>query len=514
MPETDFIVKSVTAGDAGTVQGGVMSLIIPQIWGNMNNIPIPPQQPVYWSPGSDVVLRATVHAEAMWAAAVGIAISQTASKAFEIKTNQPRKAKKFQELFLYADGRTVGWVSFLSKHLRDFLCSNNGAFVEIVRANKSHGSEIIGIRHLDSARCSRTGDPDIPLLYRDRKNKVHELKNYQCMLFSDMPDPSEMYYGVGLCAAARSYPAIYKLATMEWYLREKVGGLRPLAIYIVNGLLQQQVEGAVKAAQEQTVAKGLAAYMGAVMVGIPGDKSPEVATIPLAELPDRFDRKEEFDIAILTYANNLGLDPQELQPLSGSSLGTGAQSQVLHDKAMGKGLAAWQQQWTHQVNELILPETVIWQFIEKDIRDMKAHADYEKVKVETAKAAVEGGILMPEQAVQVLVDDDILPREFLPKDATGEVTLTDPDKLKPEVKPAEVVADPLAEADAAAEAELEEVPVAETPVDAEAEKKQKEWEVGLKEAKAMLSKRKVETLFERAHLSARLKAGVRKHARR
>lgn len=440
MADTDFITKSVTAEDQGRVYNGVLNMIVPNVWGSSsNNILIPPALPPYWSQSRDSVLRATTYNEAMWGAAVGITITKAASASWELKGLGERKLKRLQELYLFADGRLVGWVQFLSKHLRDFLTLDNGAFVEIVRGGKSIGSPIIGLRHLDGLRSTRTGDPKVPLLYRDRKSKIHELKAHQVMMFSDMPDPSETYYGVGNCAAGRAYPAIYKLAAIEWYLREKIAGLRPLAIYIVNGLLQNQIEGAVRAAEEQTIAKGLAAYMGAVIVGVPSDKPPQLATIPLAELPDRFNRKEEFDLAVLTYANSLGLDPQDLQPLSGQGLGTGTQSVVLAEKSAGKGLSAWRQQWTHQNNELVLPETATWIFIERDLRDMNSQADLDKKRIETMKAAIEGGIVMPEQAVQILVDQNVLPKEFLPAtDMTPPMALADDEKEQPVVKPVKV----------------------------------------------------------------------------
>ena len=789
MAETDFLNKSVTAGDQGSVQGGVISLVIPQTWTYSNNMPLPPQPPAYWSRGRDEVLRSTVYNEAMWAAAVYIAITKIASKSWRIDSTSDRRARQFQELYLMADGQQIGWVQFLSKHLADFLVTDNGSFTEIIRERKSVGSKIVGLRHLDSMRClgretrvlladgktmaimdivrkkysgdvvafnestgkleprkitnwyennldgrkwlrietkhakhtygrtqkiwatddhpfltstgwkdagnlrpgdeivtqhpapswgqasmlvgallgdssisknqyaaidfaqgeaqkewldlkiksmkgfgfspirtiparimtiagkkafanrvyqtsthrtpafmdwwdawykdgkhvarelieeyygplmlatwymddgnlmfsgvpgrkpavrfavndysqddkdwlveflkskgfdarlhkneiyipvhasmeflqtvapyippvlryklpplpssfdfspdlwdlgeaerfmdtvvevkagdngqqattfcidveehhnfiagdlvvhncTRTGDPAIPALYRDRRNRIHELKAHQVMMFSDMPDPGEMYFGVGRSAAGRSYNAIYKLAAIEWYLREKVAGLSPLALYIVNGLVQAQIEGAVRAAKEQTVAKGLAAYMGAVIIGVPSDKPPEVATIPLAELPDRFERKQEFDLSILTYADNIGLDPQDLQPLSGQGFGTGAQSIVLAEKSSGRGLASWQQQWTHQNNTLVLPDFTTWVWFEKDLRDMAAQADYEGKRIANMKAAIEGGIVMPEQAV----DQDILPKEFLPKDETSGGSMADDEKMTP-----------------------------------------------------------------------------------
>lgn len=427
--DKQLISKSVTAGDVGDVgQNGVIRMIIPLgSWG-IDSHALPAKLPPYWTQSRDFVLSSTVHHEAMWGAAVGIAITKTASLSFEIQGDVPLRVKRGQELFLSADGRRVGYVSFMAKHLRDFLTTDNGAFIEIVRATKSAGSAIIGIRHLDSRRCTRTGDPDIPVLYRDRMGVIHEMRDYQVIMLADMPDPADTYYGVGLCAASRAYPAIYKLASIEWYLREKVAGLHPLAIHIVNGILSNQLNDAIAGAKQETLGKGVAQYMGAVIVGIPAQTAPELVTIPLAELPDGFNRKEEFDISLLTYADCLGLDPQDLQPLTGQMLGTGAQSQILAEKAGGKGLAAWRQQWTHAVNEFILPEETVFVFVEKDYRDLKMKADVSKARADVSKVRIDAGITTAQQELQVLVDDDELPKEFLEVDATAGESLSDDEK--------------------------------------------------------------------------------------
>lgn len=450
----DIARKSVTAGDIiemNDTNGTVINLMLPSTW--MPQVAaLPTTLLPYWSPSRDVVLGATVHHEAMWAAALDIAITKVASKSWEVKSGVPLRTRKAQALLLFADGvvinddgkmrpqsigPNIGWVQFLGKHLRNFLCADNGSFVEIIREKKSIGSRIMGLRHLSSARCTRTGDPEIPVVYRDKRNQFHELKDYQVMTFVDMPDPDETWNGVGLSAAARSYPAIYKLMAIERYVIEKVTGLKPLAIYIVNGIIQQQLDGAIKAAKEQQVMKGLASYMGAVIIGTPSDKAPEVATIPLAELPDRFSRKEELDLALLTYSNNIGLDPQELQPLSGQGLGTGTQAQILDDKASGKGLIAWQQQWTHQLNQKVLDDDTTFIFIERDYRDMKLRADVTNARASGMKTLIDSAIITPEQGAQIMADLDEIPKEFVPEDLTPGDILSDiekPDTSKP-VKP-------------------------------------------------------------------------------
>ncbi len=432
-PDLDLIKRSVTAGDISTVVGnGVVRVVVPlDLWGNLwgqDQISLPPVPPPFWTRERDIVLRTTIYKEAMWASAIGIAISKVAASGWEIQADVPLRTKRAQPLYLNADGSSVGWVSFLAKHLRSFLTTDNGAFVEIVRARKSIGSKIIGIRHLDPMRVTRTGDPAIPALYRDREGRFHELKDYQVMLFSDMPDDSETYFGVGLCAASRAYYAIYKLASIEWFLREKVGGLHPLAIHIVNGLLTTQMNDAVRAAKEETLSKGAVSYMGAVIMGIPQGETPGLVTIPLAELPDGFQRKEEFDLSILTYADAIGLDVQDLQPLTGQALGTGAQSRVLEEKSKGKGLSSWKQQWIHQQNEKVLPDATTFAFTEKDYGDMLKKAEVSHKRAEVAKIRIEAAITTPAQELQILVDDNEIPREFLPVDTTQADTLSDDEK--------------------------------------------------------------------------------------
>lgn len=424
----EFLLKSVTAQDLGEVmKGGVLRLIIPWAAYGYDQIALPPKPPAFWTPQRDAVLRSTIYHEPMWAGAIGVAITKMASMAWEITSDVPKRQKEAQQLMHNADG--ISYVSHIAKGLRDFLTTDNGQFIELVREKEAMSSKIIGLRHLDSARCTRTGDIETPVLYRDRAGRIHELQSYQVLMLSDLPDPGESYFGVGMCPASRAYLSIYKLAAIEWYLAEKVAGLHPLAIHIVNGVLDTQLKNAVAIAKEEQVARGIASYMGAVIVGVPQQTAPSLVTIPLAELPDRFNRKEEFDLAVLAYANAIGLDVQDLQPLSGQALGTGAQSGVLADKAQGKGLVIWRQEFTHLLNEYVLDDLTSFEFIERDYRDRKQAADLQKARADTAKVRIESGITSPQQEMVILVQEDDIPQEFLPQETTAAVTpLSDTDK--------------------------------------------------------------------------------------
>lgn len=432
--DSELLKKSVTSGDFTQYErDGVVNLMIPFAGWGVDRINLPPRLPAYWSWTRDDVLRATVFREGFWSAAVGIAISKVAAKGFEVSGEGGRRREHARDLILYADGRQAGWTQFVSKHLRDFLLTDNGAFVEIIRARKGWGAKIIGIRHLDSRRCTRTGDPETPVLYRDRRGYQHELKFHQVMTFSDLPDGGETYYGTGLSAASRAYTQIYKLAGLEWYMNEKVRGTQPLAIHVVNGLLDKQVKGAVESAKNQAISTGVTSHMGAVIIAIPSQNSPGLVTIPLAELPDGFNRKEEFDIAVLTYANALGLDPQELQPLSSSNLGTSAQSQVLHQKAKGRGLVTWTGDWIHKINEWVMPDKITFAFSEDDLDDENKKATNQKARTDVAAARVQAGFTTADQERQLLADAGDIPKEYLEQDITPAGSLDD-DEKEPEDK--------------------------------------------------------------------------------
>ena len=133
-----------------------------------------------------------------------------------------------------------------------------------------------------------------------------------------------------------------------------------------------------------------------------------------------------------SYANNLGLDVQDLQPLTGRALGTGAQSQVLDEKAKGKGLAAFRQQFVHAINTWVLPDSTTMVFVEKDWRDKKLNAEYNAAVEAYTSDAVKNNIITAAQGLQALVDENVYPDEFLPTDITPDTTLADDEKPEDE----------------------------------------------------------------------------------
>lgn len=427
---TDVLEHSVTKNDyADNPRGGVFLLqsfgwSSPDAWG------LPPTPPHYWSPRRDAVLRSTLFAEDMWAGAIYKAITKNVALGWEIKDSEDstRRVNQSQDLYLFADGGK-GWVHFASRHLGDFLLSDNGAFVEVERASNARGAKIVGLNHLDSSRCMRTGDLEIPVIYTDLKDREHELKWYQVLCFSDMPMSGASYHGVGMCAASRAYKTIYKLAGLENYSTEKITGNRANAIALISGITQQQLEDAIVTHTAETRRQGFTNYKGSILIPTINPTSPpSVSTIDLAGIPDGFTAKEERDNGYVKYANAIGMPVQDIQPLSGQGLGTGAQTVVLSEEGGLIGTAAWRKQWEHNQNEHVLSAATTFTFGINDIRDKKAKAEVQKLRADTRTTMITDLTITPDQARQMAADDGDIPKEFLAEDQTPGGTLTDTEK--------------------------------------------------------------------------------------
>lgn len=424
---SDVLKRSVTDGDHNKADGFSV-LLGPTSWGSqiglLAGVKGATGLPPYASKTADIILSETPFIENMWASALNTAITKQTGLGFTVEDidENATRLKRAQDLLINYDGR---YIHGLARNLRDYLTTDNGSFIEIVRQSNAAGSRVIGLRHLDSLRCFRTGDPRRPVIYLDRSGKHHLLNDYDVVMFSDMPSPRAEYVGYGVCAARRAFEVILKLTAMETYVREKVSGSRNLAIHIVNGITSQQLEGALVSTENAQRGKGYVVYKGSTIIPMIKDEPPSVVTIPLAEIPDGFNADSERRDAYLRYANALGVFVGEIQPLSGQGLGTGQQAVVGQEVSEGRGLASWRKSFEHAITHKILPEKCSFYFAVADTKDKKDRADGLSAWANALKTLIDTKTITPEQALNVLVDEGELPREFLQVDGTAGGMVTD-----------------------------------------------------------------------------------------
>ncbi len=145
----------------------------------------------------DVQLRNFWHTEPYLASAIYDIIIRNASFNW-VLDGPPRTVQTCQDMLHEADlGK--GWLEFIIKFSTDFFTTDNGGFIEVIRDGESWNAPVVGIAHLDSGRCRRTGVPEWPVVYTDRNGAEHKMSPWQVISRSEFPSPIETMNGVGLC---------------------------------------------------------------------------------------------------------------------------------------------------------------------------------------------------------------------------------------------------------------------------------------------------------------------------
>lgn len=422
---------SVTAQDTYQRDGGPVTIMLgPASWGGilssglLEGVKGATGLPAYGTKAADAILSETPLIENMWASAVNTTLSKQVAIGFQVSdvTKNTRRIDRAKNLLINFDG---SYSYGLSRHVRDFLTTDNGAFIEIVRASNAKGSRIIGLMHLDSLRTYRTNDRDYPVVYQDYRGEFHRLRHEEVIMLSDMPSARIEHRGLGMCAARRAFETILKLTAIETFVREKVSGSRNLAIHIVNGISDMQLRDALTSSDEAQNQRGYVVYKGSTIIPMLRSENPSVVTIPLAEVPDGFNADSERKDAYLRYANALGVFVGEIQPLSGQGLGTGTQTVVLEEAAEGRGMAAWRRAFTHALSYHVLPSTTVFTFSSSDVRDRKMRMDTMSTAAMALRNFLDTQVLTPDQVRNYLVDEGVFPAEFISFDATEQSSSND-----------------------------------------------------------------------------------------
>lgn len=380
----------------------------------------------------DRVLYTTPRAEAQWGSALGIAVTKIAAWSWHIASSTAARKKRLQALFLMADyghpSGVWGYIPFMQRLGRDFLTTNNGCFFQVARTSRSFGSAITGLYHLSSLRCKRTGDPDYPVIYTDRMGHEQVLRWFDVVSLVDCPEPNDTGYGYGFCSADRAYDQIKILSAYEGYLYEKLTANSPTALHLINGLTRDQLKDVLADAEDEQAEDGLVQFMGAIIATmLRPDQVPATATIQLAGLPDNVTSDEVRARADLIYANALGMDLNEIRPQGGQALGVGASAQVMHQKAKGKGIISFRQQFEHGANWEILDPRSRFFFTERDLVDEERRARIAATYGNAVEKMVKSGLMSPRQGQEWLIDVDMIPRRFAHRDIVGD-DLADDDK--------------------------------------------------------------------------------------
>lgn len=353
-----------------------------------------------------------------WLASVVYSVTiRNASFAWEVVGADPSKpapknTMRAVERLLKKANRGKGWKSLIIKTCVDLYTVDNGAFWEIIRKdNRDPRSPVINIAHMDSVRCTRTGDPEYPVIYEDRYGKETALGWWQVRTLEEFPSPVENAFDIQVSAVSRALLAAEIIQSISVYKMEKVSGNFTRAIDAVSGVTQQNIDDALEMAEEQNLNRGLYRFSLPVIIpGVDPTSSLSHIHIDLASLPDNFNEDTSFKWYVAQLAAAFGVDYQEIAPLMTGNLGSSQQSEIMHLKTRGKGPALIMGLFEDIINDGLIPGNVEFRFLEQDLRSETEKANARFTRAKDRAMRLKSGELDAEAARQLAIEDGDLPR--------------------------------------------------------------------------------------------------------
>lgn len=344
----------------------------------------------YGSLGRDIQLRKllTLKGNDLIQGAV-TTIVQKVQSTERIIEGPKRTASQYDRMFKQAD-LGLGYDQFLAKIIQDYLTTDNGMFIELIWSDADKGevindvpgknAQLIGLAAMDANACMRTGDPVFPVLYQSLMGQTHRLHRSRVLYAADMPSANEKLLGRGFCAMSRALSMAEATVRFSNYRSELLDDIPPLGLLILSGINKAFWETNKKEFNGQRTAQEEFIFANLMTLFSMDPSKPASATLlPFKNLWDNFDEKQFWDGAIDLVALAFQLDRQELAPVNQASMGTGAQSSVLAQKARGKGIGNMLSALERMFNPL-LPESCTFKF---DFHDDEQ--DYQQAQLRNQK---------------------------------------------------------------------------------------------------------------------------------
>lgn len=308
----------------------------------------------WWSRQRDRFLWETMIRSDMLSSAIFITSARLYSVPFNI-IPKDRNNRRVAEIARWSDMLLKeSWASEMYRAIIDWQTQDNGMFLEIL-GNGDPGGPIeptlvpgtstylygLGLRHLDSQRCTRTGDPEYPVKYRakDARGRTRDFKIHHSRVLFDaqMPSPRAEMLGVGFSGVSRCISHALHMNDIG-ILKEEWLGSRPVSeIIFGRGMKADDIKRAFNEADEKANSEGLARFAKIVFLGIDGNpelvRSAGLERIPLKRLPEGYDEEKAITVAINVVAMALGFDARTLWPATVRGA-TRADAEVQHLKTM------------------------------------------------------------------------------------------------------------------------------------------------------------------------------------
>lgn len=380
--------------------------------------------------------------------AIAALIMKVQATPWEVKGGR-NLARYYQDMLQASDFHD--WETWVARMLWDFLTQDFGAVTEIIGngSNRLSG-RVLGIAHMDSLSCYSTKNNDFPIIYwNEEDNAMHQMHQTFVHRMTDMVSPQRRAYGTGMSALSRYLSDANVDILLGRHDNEMLSDLPPAGLLAVSGMVDQQWSDAVSMFENNRRADGQSVFRSTMVLhAIDPDNPLKIESIPFSTLPQNFDSFKFVEMHVNKLALALGIDPQDIWPLSGQALGTGTQSTILHSKAQGKMFGRILQMITRFINRKVLPDGLEFQFKFKDTEADSERANTAKLWVDMVNSAS----FLSSEEKRKLIAQEVEPIRDVITDENGEVVALpdddpkadDQEVIAPDDSPLGAVVDPSA----------------------------------------------------------------------
>lgn len=387
----------------------------------------------WWSTRRDVELRKAWTESDHFSGANYSIGAKLSSVPFRIEPRDPsirrhwKQAEQFEIALNEFSEFGLGWVTLLTKSLNDLFTQDNGFFWEIIGDGPKDGpirGAPYGIAHLDAGCCTRTGELQYPVVYRDpRDGKRYRLHHTRVSFYAQLSSPIDQMNGVGFCWFSRCLGTAQSMVDIMRYKQEKLGSRPTRAIIFGSGVSAENLQEAIEVANEAADNMGMAR-----MARVPALVNPSASAdvkldmLDLASLPDGFDYEEDVTLGMFTIALCGGFPPRWLWPatVSGATKADALYQHIAGTvSGAGQTLRAIQlmiggdeRGSRHSIGKFLPPHLrFVFDFQDDELDRMKA--EIKGIRSERHDRDVGSGIISIRVArQQMLADGDITEAQF------------------------------------------------------------------------------------------------------
>jgi len=338
--------------------------------------------------------------------------------------------RKWQDVFFEGEFGE-GYDVLMDKFLQDFFTQSFGGVFEIIGRGKPDTmlrSQVEGVAHLDAYHCRATGNPEFPIVYFDPESgKTHRMHHSRVSRITDLTSPARLSWGRGFSILERAIATSTAASLLSRHEIELLNDQPPTGIVTVSGLNQSQWDEQVKAYGASQQSDGNQLFRGMMsLIGINPLAEVKVNFVPFSQLPEGFDYEKFMSQHVNLLALAIGVDPQDIWPLTGSVMGSGQQSRILSAKGEAKTYGATLRRLERFFNSL-LPRSLEWKFKSNDQEREKVDAETAKIWMEVAAAP-----FLSEMEKRQLLANNVEAFADVLLDESGQVRLPDDDPKEDE----------------------------------------------------------------------------------